>query len=48
MSLAETALLYKVLVGARSLFGIGYVGNLLSFSNRFVNALVIAIVFAVI
>ena len=48
MSPAETALLYKVLAGAGILFGIGYIGNLLSFSNRFVNALVTAIVFAVI
>ena len=48
MSPAETALLIKVLVGAGILFVIGYIGNLLSFSNRFVNALVTAIVFAVI
>ena len=48
MSPAETALLIKVLVGAGVLFVIGYIGNLLSFSNRFVNALVTAIVFAVI
>lgn len=48
MSPADTALLMKILVGAGILFGVGYVGNLLSFSNRFVNALVTAIVFAVI
>ena len=48
MSPAESALITKVLVGAGILFGIGYIGNLLSFSNRFVNALVTAIVFAVI
>lgn len=48
MSPAETALFTKILIGAGILFGIGYIGNLLSFSNRFVNALVTAIVFAVI
>jgi hypothetical protein len=44
----ETALLTKVLVGAGILFFIGYIGNLISFSNRFMNALVTAIVFAII
>jgi lipid-A-disaccharide synthase-like uncharacterized protein len=48
MSPAETALLTKVLIGAGILFVIGYIGNLLSFSSRFVNALVTAIVFAII
>ena len=48
MSPAETALLIKVLAGAGILFVIGYIGNLLSFSSRFVNALVTAIVFAVV
>ena len=48
MSAAVTALITKILFGAGILFVIGYIGNLLSFSNRVVNALVTAIVFAVI
>ncbi len=48
MSPADTALLMNVLAGAAILFGVGFIGNVLSFSNRFVNALVTAIVFAVI
>lgn len=48
MSAAVTALVTKILFGAGILFVIGYIGNLLSFSNRVVNALVTAIVFAVI
>lgn len=48
MSPAETALITKIVAGAGVLFVIGYVGNLLSFSNRFVNALVTAIVFGVV
>ena len=48
MSAAVTALVAKILFGAGILFVIGYIGNLLSFSNRVVNALVTAIVFAVI
>ncbi len=48
MSPAETAMLTKVLAGAGVLFVIGYIGNLLSFKSRFVNALVTAIVFAAI
>ena len=48
MSEAETAFLMKVLVGAGILFVIGYIGNMLSFSSRFMNALVTAIVFALI
>jgi len=48
MSPVETALLTKVLIGAGILFVIGYIGNLLSFSSRFMNALVTAIVFAVV
>ncbi|MEZ5844297.1 MAG: hypothetical protein R3D27_11295 [Hyphomicrobiaceae bacterium] len=48
MSPADTALVMKVLAGAAILFGVGFIGNLLSFSNRFVNALVTALVFAVI
>lgn len=47
MSPADTALIMKVLAGSAVLFAIGYVGNLLSFSNRFVNALVTALVFGV-
>ena len=48
MSEAETAFLMKVLVGAGILFVIGYIGNMLSFSSRFMNALVTAVVFALI
>lgn len=48
MSPAETALLMKILAGAGVVFVIAFLGNLLSFSNRFVNALVTAIAFAVI
>lgn len=48
MTPIETAFLYKVLVGAGVLFVIAYVGNLLTFSNRFVNALVTAILFGAI
>jgi hypothetical protein len=47
MSPSETALLANVLVGSGILFFIAYLGNALSFSNRFVNALVTALVFAV-
>ena len=48
MSPAESALIMKVIAGALVLFGVGLVGNMISFSNRFVNALVTALVFAVI
>ena len=48
MSEAESAFLMKVLVGAGILFVIGYIGNILSFSNRFMNALVTAVVFALV
>lgn len=48
MSEVESAFLMKVLVGAGILFVIGYIGNMLSFSNRFMNAFVTALVFAVI
>src|SRR3990170_3655815 len=47
MSPAITALLAHVLIGAGILFIIAYIGNRITFSNRFVNALVTAIVFAV-
>ena len=48
MTPTETAMLTQVLLGAGVLFVIAYIGNLLSFSNKIVNALVTAIVFAVI
>ena len=48
MSEIETAFLMKVLIGAGILFVIGYIGNMLSFSNRFMNALVTAVVFALV
>jgi hypothetical protein len=47
MSASETALLANVLVGSGILFVIAYLGNALTFSNRFVNALVTALVFAI-
>ena len=47
MSLAVTSLLARTLIGAGILFIIAYLGNRLTFSNRFVNALVTALVFAV-
>lgn len=46
MTPAETAMLMNVLVGAGIVFVIALLGNTLSFSNRFVNALVTAIIFA--
>ena len=48
MSASETALFTQVLVGSGLLFAIAYLGNALSFSNRFVNALVTAVIFFVI
>ena len=42
----DTAFLTMILYGSAILFVVGYVGNMLSFSNRFMNALVTAIVFA--
>jgi hypothetical protein len=47
MSPATTALLTHVLIGASILFIIAYIGNRITFSNRFVNALVTAAIFAV-
>ena len=47
MSPAETALLTNVLVGSGTLFVIAYLGNALTFSNRFVNALVTAVIFSI-
>jgi hypothetical protein len=47
MTPAETALLTNVLVGAGIVFVIALLGNVLSFSSRFINALVTAIIFAV-
>lgn len=40
MSPSETALLTNVLVGSGILFVIAYLGNVLTFTNRFVNALI--------
>jgi len=48
MSPEISNLIPPAVIGAAILFIIGYIGNLLSFSNRFVNALVTAIVFAAI
>ncbi len=48
MSPTEMALVTKILAGAGVVFVIAYVGNLISFSGRFVNALVTAVVFAVV
>jgi hypothetical protein len=47
MSPSETALLTNVLVGSGILFVIAYLGNVLTFTNRFVNALITALIFAV-
>ncbi|OYW55021.1 MAG: hypothetical protein B7Y80_08890 [Hyphomicrobium sp. 32-62-53] len=47
MTPAETALLTNVLVGAGIVFVIALLGNVLSFSSRFINALVTAVIFAV-
>jgi len=47
MSPSETAILTQVLAGSGVLFIIAYLGNRLSFSNRFVNALVTAVIFGV-
>lgn len=48
MSPAEQTFLVKVLIAAGVLFVIGFIGNMLSFSNRFVNALVTAIIFVLV
>lgn len=47
MSPEETVLLTNVLVGSGILFIIAYLGNALTFSNRVVNALATAAIFAV-
>jgi hypothetical protein len=47
MSPSETALITQVLISSGFLFGIAYLGNRLSFSKRFVNALITALIFAV-
>ena len=47
MSSAVTALLTQVLIGAGVLFIIAYIGNRMTFSNRFVNALVTALIFTI-
>jgi lipid-A-disaccharide synthase-like uncharacterized protein len=48
MSPAEQTFLVQVLIAAGVLFVIGFIGNVLSFSNRFVNALVTAIIFVLV
>jgi hypothetical protein len=45
---ADFNFLLPVLVGAAIVFVIGLLGNILSFSNRFVNALVTAVLFALV
>ena len=47
MSPAETAFLTNVVVGSGTLLVIAYLGNALTFTNRFVNALITALIFAV-
>ncbi|MGE5267227.1 MAG: hypothetical protein ACM3L9_07670 [Deltaproteobacteria bacterium] len=47
MTPAETALVANILFASGIVFAIALVGNVLTFSNRFVNALVTALVFAV-
>ncbi len=46
MTPADTALITNVLVGAGIVFVIALLGNVLSFSSRFINALVTAVIFA--
>ena len=48
MSPVEQTFLVQVLIAAGVLFVIGFIGNVLSFSNRFVNALVTAIIFVLV
>ncbi len=48
MSPEDIAMLTKVLTSAAVLFVIAYIGNVLTFSNRFVNALVTAVIFGII
>jgi len=48
MTPAEQGFIIQILIAAGILFVIGYIGNVLSFSSRFVNALVTAILFALI
>ena len=45
MSPVEQTLLVQLLVMAGILFVIGLIGNVLSFSNRFMNALITAVIF---
>ena len=47
MSPEQTVLLTNVLMGSGVLFVIAYLGNALTFSNRFVNALATALIFGV-
>jgi lipid-A-disaccharide synthase-like uncharacterized protein len=48
MSPVEQTFLVQILIAAGVLFVIGFIGNVLSFSNRFVNALVTAIIFVLV
>lgn len=45
--LADLGWLQPVLIGAAVVFFLDLIGNMLSFSNRFVNALTTALIFAV-
>ena len=45
--LADLGWLQPVLIGAVVVFFLDLIGNMLSFSNRFVNALTTALIFAV-
>ena len=47
MSPEETVLLTNVLMGSGVLFLIAYLGNVLTFSNRFLNALATTLIFGV-
>jgi hypothetical protein len=47
MSPEQTVLLTNVLMGSGVLFVIAYLGNALTFSNRFLNALATALIFGV-
>lgn len=45
--LADLGWLQPVIIGAAVVFFLDLIGNMLSFSNRFVNALTTALIFAV-
>lgn len=48
MSPEDYSMLLKIATSAAVLFVIAYIGNVLTFSNRFVNALVTAVIFGLV